>query len=303
VTPASVTVQTPAKINLCLGVGPARPDGYHPLATVYQAVGLFDRLEAAPAGPGEVTLRLDTPLPDVPTDEGNLAVRAARLLAARTGATAGAHLRLRKDIPVAGGMAGGSSDAAAALVACNTLWRTGLSLAQLQHVAADLGMDVPFCLGGGTAVGSGRGERVEALSTPGTYHWVLALAHGGLSTPAVYAETDRLRAGSDVPEPVVPADLLDALRAGDAKALGRALCNDLQPAALAMRPELADVLACGAAAGSLGAVVSGSGPTCVFLAADAAHAAEIEAALVEAGACREVRHATGPAPGARTVAA
>lgn len=308
---AGVTVQVPAKINLSLAVGPPRADGYHALATVYQAIDLFDRVSVVPAPPGEVTLELAddvhgeggavTPedLAELPTDERNLAVRAARLLARRTGTAAGARLRLHKTIPVAGGMAGGSADAAAALVACNVLWRTRLGTRDLQRLAAELGSDVPFCLVGGTAVGSGQGERVAPAEGPGTYHWVVAITGGGLSTPGVYAQADRLRAGCAVPEPVVPAALTDALRAGDPKALGRALANDLQPAALSLRPDLADLLEQGKACGALGAVVSGSGPTCVFLAGDAEHARDVGAGL--AGACRAVHLATGPVPGARVV--
>jgi 4-diphosphocytidyl-2-C-methyl-D-erythritol kinase len=321
----SVTVQAPAKINLSLGVGPPRDDGYHSLATVYQAVSMFDRVQASPAPAGEFSVEVtacagdsgdvgdaddaadpaadprNPSLAGVPTGADNLAVRAARLLADHTGVTAGAHLRLGKSIPVAGGLAGGSTDAAAALVACNVLWGTDLPAEDLQHLAARLGSDVPFCLVGGTATGSGRGEEVSPALGQGTYHWVLAVAAQGLSTPAVYAEVDRLRGGSDVPEPKIPDALMNALRSGDAKALGPALTNDLEPAAVLLRPELGELLRLGEACGALGAMVSGSGPTCAFLANDEAHALDICMGLASAGSCQGVHRVTGPVPGARVV--
>jgi 4-diphosphocytidyl-2-C-methyl-D-erythritol kinase len=317
----SVTVQAPAKINLSLGVGPPRDDGYHGLATVYHAVSLFDRVEASPAPAGAFSIEVaayagDGPGGDgagasaafrgprvdgVPTGDDNLAVRAARMLADHTGADVGAHLRLGKSIPVAGGLAGGSTDAAAALVACNALWGTDLPSEDLQRLAARLGSDVPFCLLGGTATGSGRGEEVSPALVQGSYHWVLAVADDGLSTPAVYAEIDRLRAGSDVPEPSVPDALMSALRAGDAKALGPAMSNDLEPAAVRLRPELGELLRLGEACGALGGMVSGSGPTCVFLANDEAHALDICMGLASAGSSQGVHRVSGPVPGARVV--
>jgi 4-diphosphocytidyl-2-C-methyl-D-erythritol kinase len=310
---SSVTVRTPAKINLSLAVGPTRPDGYHPLATVYQAVGLYDHVTAAPAADGAVTIEVSAErtdglvrVSDVPTDERNLAVRAARLLAGHAGSTEGARLHVRKGIPVAGGLAGGSSDAAAALVACNVLWRTGLDEPDLVRLAADLGSDVPFCVLGGTAVGRGRGELVSRVPTGGRFHWVLALDADGMSTPAVYGELDRLRAAGGNDEAGgsagvdVPTDLLDALREGDVPALGKALANDLQPAALSVRPELAGVLRLAPTVEAEGVLVSGSGPTCVFLARDAEHAQQVCARLSQAG-CTAVC-AEGPVPGAEVVA-
>jgi 4-diphosphocytidyl-2-C-methyl-D-erythritol kinase len=322
----SVTVQAPAKINLSLGVGPPRDDGYHSLATVYHAVSLFDRVQASPAPAGEFSVEVGAYTSDgddadatgdlanpadsrgpslagVPTGDDNLAVRAARLLAEHTGVDAGAHLRLGKSIPVAGGLAGGSTDAAAALVACNVLWGTDLPPEKLEQLAARLGSDVPFCLVGGTATGSGRGEEVSPALVQGSYHWVLAVASDGLSTPAVYAEVDRLRTGSDVPEPSVPDALMNALRTGDAKALGPALTNDLEAAAVLLRPELGELLRLGEACGALGAMVSGSGPTCAFLANDEAHALDICMGLASAGSCHGVHRVTGPVPGARVVGA
>ena len=139
-------------------------------------------------------------------------------------------------IPVAGGMAGGSADAAGALLACDALWGTGLTRRDLLELAAELGSDVPFGLVGGTAIGLGRGERLMPALARGHFDWVFALADGALSTPRVYAECDRLRAGRVLPEPRVSDDLMTALRAGNAAALGRALRNDLQPAACSLRP-------------------------------------------------------------------
>jgi 4-diphosphocytidyl-2-C-methyl-D-erythritol kinase len=296
-----VVVRAPAKVNLHLSVGPLREDGYHDLATVFHAVALYDELTAAPAAELTVQVRGEGAA-SVPTDDGNLAVRAVRLLAAETGNDPAVALELDKGIPVAGGCAGGSADAAAALVACDALWGTGLSREHLAALGAQLGSDVPFALFGGTALGAGRGESLTSVLCTGAYAWVLALADGGLSTPAVYGELDRLRAEA---APVVagdPAETLAALRTGDAVALGRVLSNDLQGAALSLRPELARVLAAGRALGALGAVVSGSGPTVALLAHDEGHAAALGQALLAEGVCRSVRVAGGPAAGARVVA-
>jgi len=309
---SSVTVRTPAKINLSLVAGPTRADGFHHLATVYQAVGLYDHVTASPADHGEVTIEVSADgdeglvrVSDVPADERNLAVRAARLLAGHARTDAGVRLHVRKGIPVAAGLAGGSSDAAAALVACNRLWHTALTEPDLVRLAADLGSDVPFCLLGGTAVGRGRGELVGQVPARGPFHWVLALDPHGLSTPAVYGELDRLRAEAGYDEAAglagmdVPSALLEALRDGDVSAVGRALTNDLQPAALSLRPELAGLLRKSANVGVEGALVSGSGPTCAFLARDESHAQQVVTGLSRAG-CIAVC-TTGPVPGARVV--
>lgn len=298
--PRYVTVEVPAKVNLQLAVGPVREDGYHEVVTVYLAVSIFDRVRASTAG--TVTVEVVGPQADrVPVDEGNLAVRAARLLAERAGVTSGARLWIRKEIPVAGGMAGGSADAAAALVACDRLWNLGLTPGELMELGAELGSDVPFALHGGVALGSGRGERLRPLRAGRTFGWVLVPAEGGLSTPAVYAECDRIRAETGW-RPVPPrADekLIAALERGDAPALGHALANDLEPAALRLDPALARTLAAGRRLGALGALVSGSGPTCAFLAEDVAHAAALSRALTAAG--HPAIHAGGPAPGPRVV--
>jgi 4-diphosphocytidyl-2-C-methyl-D-erythritol kinase len=271
-----VTVRSPAKVNLCLGVGPVRPDGYHPLATVYQAIGLFDEVTVRPATRTSLRVVGDgVDVSAVPVDGANLALRAVDLLATRHGVTDGVEVTVRKRIPVAGGLAGGSTDAAATLVACDELWGTGTSLDDMLALAGRLGSDVPFCIVGGTAAGSGRGEVVTAVPTRGGYWWVLALDHEGLSTPEVYREFDRLHAEVPAPDPMVPDPLLTALRAGDVKALGGSLSNDLQEPALRLRPDLERVLRLGEQASAHGALVSGSGPTCLFLAESREQAEEI----------------------------
>ncbi|MFD7441015.1 4-(cytidine 5'-diphospho)-2-C-methyl-D-erythritol kinase [Streptomyces sp. NPDC059909] len=293
----SVTVRVPAKVNVQLAVGAARVDGYHDLANVFLAVGLYDEVTVTPAD--ELTITCSGPGADqVPLDRTNLAARAAELLAARRGIDPAVHIHIAKDIPVAGGMAGGSADGAGALLACDALWSTGASKAELLDICAELGSDVPFSLVGGAALGTGRGERLTELPVGGAFHWVFAVADGGLSTPAVYREFDRLNAGVDVPVPVASPMLLDALRTGDATALAGALVNDLQPAALSLRPSLADTLRAGTDAGALAGLVSGSGPTTAFLAKDADAAEQISEALQSSGTCRSARVAAAPAPGA-----
>lgn len=297
---SSVTVRVPAKVNLQLSVGPVRPDGYHELATVFQAVGLYDEVIARSSDRPGVTLTLSGEGEgSLPLDDRNLAVRAAKLLAERAGVEANVALHIHKSIPIAGGMAGGSADAAGALLACDTLWRLGTPREELSALAAELGSDVPFALHGGTAIGTGRGENLTPVLSRGDFHWVFALADGGLSTPAVYRECDRLRAGRSVPDPYVSDMLMQAVRAGDAVLLGKALHNDLQAAALSLRPALALVLEIGEDFGSLGGLVSGSGPTCAFVARDEEHSLDIAVALTASGVCRTVRRASGPVPGAR----
>ncbi|MDN3293077.1 4-(cytidine 5'-diphospho)-2-C-methyl-D-erythritol kinase [Streptomyces ficellus] len=296
----SITVRVPAKVNVQLAVGAARPDGFHDLANVFLAVSLYDEVTVTPAD----ELRITCSGPDagqVPLDASNLAARAAMALAARYGITPDVHVHIAKDIPVAGGMAGGSADGAGALLACDALWGTGASRDELLAICAELGSDVPFSLIGGAALGTGRGERLTPLEVGGTFHWVFAVADGGLSTPAVYGEFDRLAAGADVPEPAASPALLDALRTGDAAALAGALANDLQAAALSLRPSLADTLAAGTAAGALAGLVSGSGPTTAFLVKDEDAARTVAEALLASGTCRTARVATSPAPGARVL--
>ncbi|THA26016.1 4-(cytidine 5'-diphospho)-2-C-methyl-D-erythritol kinase [Streptomyces sp. RKND-216] len=294
----TVTVRVPAKVNVQLAVGPPRVDGFHDLANVFLAVGLHDEVTATPAD----TFRLTCTGPDadaVPLDPTNLAARAADALATHHGiATPGVHLHIAKDIPVAGGMAGGSADAAGALLACDTLWNLHTPHPDLLSLCADLGSDVPFSLLGGAALGRGRGELLTPLDVGGTFHWVFAVADGGLSTPAVYRECDRLRGTADVPEPQASPALLTALRKGDPHALAGALANDLQAAALSLRPSLADTLRAGKSAGALAGLVSGSGPTCAFLTEDAATAETVADALRRSGTCRTARPTTSPTPGA-----
>ncbi|MEV1287201.1 4-(cytidine 5'-diphospho)-2-C-methyl-D-erythritol kinase [Micromonospora sp. NPDC049679] len=298
----SVKVRVPAKINLHLGVGPLRPDGFHELNTVYHAISIYDELTARRGDTLTLTMEGEG-AGQLALDESNLVIRAARALAAHTRMPAHARLHLRKQIPLAGGLAGGSADAAAALVACDALWGTGLTREELAAIAAPIGSDVPFLLFGGTALGTGHGENVSpVLARPTTWHWVVAIADSGLATPAVYHELDRLRAESAAPAPLAAADdLLAALRQRDPAVLGAALGNDLQAAAMALRPALVDVLKAGQAAGALAGIVSGSGPTCVFLAADAAHADRIAAELTAAEVCRDARTAHGAVPGARMI--
>jgi 4-diphosphocytidyl-2-C-methyl-D-erythritol kinase len=299
--PEPVTVRVPAKVNLHLSVGPPREDGYHDLVTVFHAVSLYDEVTATPArdlslgitGEGAGAL---------PLDQDNLVWRAAVLLAERAGVQPAVRLDVAKGIPVAGGLAGGSADAAATLVACDALWGTGMDRVDLLELAAELGSDVAFSLTGGTALGTGRGERLTPVLAAGRWHWVLAVAGDGLSTPTVYGELDRLRADLDLAPTGEPDRLINALRAHDPDALGTLLANDLQAPALALRPELRRTLRAGGDLGALGGIVSGSGPTCAFLSRSREAAVRLGAALAGAGVCRTVRVAYGPVPGARIVA-
>ncbi|WP_460826742.1 4-(cytidine 5'-diphospho)-2-C-methyl-D-erythritol kinase [Nostocoides australiense] len=289
-----VCVRVPAKVNLELRVGPPRPDGFHSLATVYQAVSLFDTIEVSADRDWGIEV-VGRTAAGVPTDESNLALRAAHALADAAGIDRPVRIRVTKEIPVAGGMAGGSADAAGALLACHRLWGLDLSPAELAAIAAGLGSDIPFLLAGGTALGGGRGERVVPTATRGTYHWVFALSDEGLSTPAVYAECDRLRGAAPVPQPEPSADLLAALSFGNAEAVADAMGNDLQEAALSMQPALAGVLEAGLSFGALAGIVSGSGPTLAFLCRDAESAIDLAVSLTASGAAADVRKAHGPA--------
>lgn len=287
-----ITVRVPAKVNLQLSVGPLRDDGFHDLVNVFQAVSLFDEVTASESDRVEVVCDHA----DVPLGADNLAVRAAHALAPGRGV----RLEIKKTIPIAGGMAGGSADAAAALVACNALWNLGRTREELMEIGGTLGSDVPFALLGGTAVGVGKGEVLTPMEVSGTFHWVFALADGGLSTPQVYGECDRIReaTGEQAAWPILSDPLAKALAEGDAEALGAALVNDLQPAAIMLRRSLHRTLDEGRELGALGALVSGSGPTCAFLAADEMHAREIAVSLT---GCREAVVASGPVPGAAIV--
>ena len=346
-----VTARAPAKVNLVLKVGERRPDGYHDLATVFHAVGLDEQVTVADGPPGVRVTVEGEGAGRVPTGPDNLAVRAVVALAQEVGvdlASRGVDVAIAKAVPVAAGLAGGSADAAATLVALDALWGTGLDRERLRDVAAGLGSDVPFGLTGGTAVGTGRGELLAPVLGRGAYSWVLAFAEGGLSTPRVYAELDRMRGAAPrtgrrtaahlrpVPVPVpdvsrpalhpvgrdertgagrpgtgrmrtdagavgVPPAVLGALRTGDPVTLGAALDNDLQAAAIALLPALRGCLDVGMERGALGAVVSGSGPTCAFLTRDPEHSVDLAVALTATGVCRAVVRVPGPVPGASLV--
>ncbi|WNM25029.1 4-(cytidine 5'-diphospho)-2-C-methyl-D-erythritol kinase [Demequina capsici] len=308
--PRTVTVRAPGKVNLQLAVGARREDGYHPLVTVFQAVALYETVTATArdderftltvSGASNLALDPDT----VPLDESNLALRAARAVAERYGISEGIDLQILKGVPVAGGMAGGSADAAAAVVACAEAWDVGASREELHRICAELGADVPFCLHGHTAVGLGRGDELSPAMTHGQFHWVLATQAEGLSTPAVFAELDRSIAAGErtVAEPTIDDAVMSALMAGDAKALGAALSNDLQGPALALAPHLRDVLDAALDADALGAIVSGSGPTVAALARSRQHALAIAAHLTAEGVAGAVLTAAGPAPGATVLA-
>lgn len=296
----SVTVRVPGKVNLYLGVGDQRPDGYHELTTVFHAVSLSDEVTVRNAD--VLSLRLTGEgAAEVPTDERNLAWQAAELMAGHVGRAPDVDITIDKSIPVAGGMAGGSADAAAVLVAINELWELGVPRRDLHTMAAELGSDVPFALHGGTALGTGRGEDLTTVLARTTFHWVLAFGAAGLSAAAVYAEIDRLREAGEPPRLSDPEPLLAALSAGDPHQLAPLLGNDLQPAALSLEPGLRRTLRAGAEAGALAGIVSGSGPTCAFLCASAGAAVDVGTELAGAGVCRTVRVASGPVHGARVV--
>lgn len=302
---ASVHVKAPGKINVFLKVGAIDDSGYHDVAIAYQAVSLYEdvRVTEAPDFAIEVTGSVE--LSRVPLDGSNIAIKAARMLAARTGYTGGAHISIEKHVPVTGGMGGGSADAAATLLACDALWGTDLPREELLDLARKLGADVPFAFTGGTAIGTGRGDELSPALAKGSFHWVLALAEFGLSTPAVYRELDehRTRHAQDIypadPRPTVETNVLQALRAGDAHMLADAMYNDLQAPALHLEPSLSDVLELGEQNGALAGIVSGSGPTVAFLTADVDSALELQVAL-SASRLNVVR-ATGPVHGARIV--
>jgi 4-diphosphocytidyl-2-C-methyl-D-erythritol kinase len=294
----AVHVRAPGKINLALRVGPTGQDGYHKLVTVFQAVTLYEDVVAA-EDPDILVSVSGRQADDVPVDRRNLAVRAARLLADATGVRSGVHLHLTKAVPTAGGMGGGSADAAAALLACDLLWGTGLARDELAELAAELGADVPFALTGLTAVGTGRGDLLTPVLAHGTLHWVLALQDTGLATPAVFARFDELQPSPAEPE--VSHPLMAALRSGDPSALAPHLQNDLEAAAVDLNPRIGDVLAAAAGGGALAQLVSGSGPTVVALAAGPGHAQTIATKLRAAGVADDVLVVSGPAPGARVV--
>lgn len=296
-----VRVRAPGKLNLFFEVGDVQDDGYHDVASAYQAVSLYEDVWAEPASDFSVSVSGTVDVSGVPADDRNLALRAARLVAAQIGYEGGVHLEIVKQVPVAGGMGGGSADAAAALVACDALWGAELGMAELQHLAARLGADVPFSLMGGTAIGTGRGDELSPALAKGRFDWVVVPSDAGLSTPDVYRHLDVLRAESGLVRaprpPAVDVAVLQALRAGDPTALAEHTRNDLQVAALSLRPELRETLEVGERAGALAGMVSGSGPTLAFLAEDPESALELQVVLSAAG--YEALHVHGPVHGAR----
>ena len=317
---SDVSVSAPGKVNLFLALGAARPDGYHPLNTVFAQIGLSetvtvtplqslattapqpapvsaqpastapvssassapaqsDSAPAAQTGSPRIELALTRPDSNVPLDHTNLAYRAAQAVAQQASqrglATSDVHILLDKAVPVAGGMAGGSADAAATLKACNEFWQVGLSLEELAQLGAQLGADVPFGLYGGVALGTGRGDLIEPLkAAPGPYYWTFALQDDGLSTAAVFKHFDatvQAPPAADMP----PEQLLVALEAGDVAEVSRHIRNDLQATAIELRPELGQLIDLAERAGALVAMVSGSGPTVAALSSSRAAAERV----------------------------
>jgi 4-diphosphocytidyl-2-C-methyl-D-erythritol kinase len=298
-----VTVKVPAKVNLQLSVGPRESDGYHNLVTVFQAVSIFDEvtLTKSHEGSGVTIAVTGDQTHGVPEDGSNLAVKAAQLIAEKFDFIADVHIEVKKSIPVAGGMAGGSADAAATLVGMDALFKLEATREELLALGSELGSDVPFLILGGTAIGTGRGDQLTAALSRGTYHWVFALSTVGLSTPAVYSECDRMRAEREIAAPKVSDALMQALLAADPEAVGQSLVNDLQSAASSLRPALTLILEVGRDYGALGAIVSGSGPTVAFLVADEESGLDLAVALTASGVVGSVARATGPVPGARVI--
>ena len=299
----SVTVRVPAKVNLQLAVGPREADGFHNLVTVFQAISIYDDVTITKSAPSNgITISIiGDHTHGVPADATNLAVKAAQLIADDYDFVIDAHIEVNKSIPVAGGMAGGSADAAAVIVGVNELYELEMSREEMHEFGSQLGSDVPFMISGGTAIGQGRGDQLTAALSRGTYHWVLALSTVGLSTPAVYQECDRLRAGLDIAAPQTSDALMQSLLAADSKAVGQALHNDLQSAACSLRPALTLVLDVGEEYGALGSIVSGSGPTVAFLVADEEQGLDLAVALTSSGVVGSVARAYGPVHGAKVI--
>ena len=299
----SVTVRVPAKVNLQLSVGPKEADGYHNLVSVFQAISIFDdvTIKLTEPGTGLTIAVTGEQIHGVPADAKNLAAKAVALISKEYDLTVDAQIEIKKSIPVAGGMAGGSADAAATIVAIDYLYSLGMSREEMADIAAKLGSDVPFMLNGGTAIGTGHGDQLTSALSRGTYHWVLALSTHGLSTPAVYAECDRLRTGLEIVEPQTNEALMQALLAADAQSVGAHLVNDLQPAACSLRPALRLILDVGQEYGALGALVSGSGPTVAFLVADEEAGLDLTVALTSSGVVGSVVRAYGPVAGAKVI--
>jgi 4-diphosphocytidyl-2-C-methyl-D-erythritol kinase len=298
-----VVTRVPGKVNLQLSVGPLGSDGFHEVTTVFQAISLFDDVSVSEGKPGAgVSISISGQTASgVPVDASNLAVRAANLMIKEFEISPDLEIKLKKEIPVAGGMAGGSADAAGVIVGLDSLFNLGLSRVEMEKIGSQIGSDVPFSISGGVANGTGRGDQITPALAKGSYTWVLALSSQGLSTPAVYQECDRLREGLSIATPQVSEALMQALRAGDANALGKSLLNDLQAAACSLRPALRLVLDVGNDYGALGGIVSGSGPTVAFLVADEEHAMDLTVALSSSGVVSSLVRAIGPAHGARII--
>ena len=298
-----VVVRVPAKVNLQLSVGPLGADGFHDVVSVFQAISIFDDVTVRYGKDGTgITLSVSgSTAHGVPTDSSNLAYKAAQLMIDRYDAAPDLEIHLKKEIPVAGGMAGGSADAAGVIVGIDALCDLSLSRDEMERIATELGSDVPFSIAGGIAVGLGRGDQLTPALARGTYHWVVAMSGSGLSTPAVYRECDRLREGREISNPRTSDSLLQALRAADARGVGDFLTNDLQAAACSLRPALRLVLDVGEEYGALGGIVSGSGPTVVFLVEDEERALDLTVALSASGVVSSVLRAYGPVHGARVV--
>ncbi len=298
-----VVTRVPGKVNLQLSVGPLGADGFHEVTTVFQAISLFDDVTVTEGkvGSGTTISVTGQTANGVPADASNLAIRAAQLMMKEFELSPDLEIKLKKEIPVAGGMAGGSADAAGVIVGLDSLYELGLSRDEMEKIASQIGSDVPFSLSGGVAIGTGRGDQITTALAKGSYTWVLALSSQGLSTPAVYQECDRLREGLSIASPQVSEPLMQALRAGDSKALGKSLLNDLQAAACSLRPALRLVLDVGIDYGALGGIVSGSGPTVAFLVSDEEHAMDLTVALSASGVVSSITRAVGPAHGARII--
>lgn len=296
----SVTVRAAGKVNIYLGVGPREFSGFHNLATVFQSVNIYDEVTAEEAEEFSIVAQ-GIFASQIPTDQTNLVWSATKLIAAACGREPHVKLTINKSIPIAAGMAGGSADAAATLLACNALWNAGIPRDQLDAMASELGSDVPFMLHGGCAIGTSRGDVLAPVMTRGVFHWVFGTFNDGLSTAAVYERTDNLRGPDFSNAPNVPAEVLSAITQGDSAALGLLLRNDLQTAAITMKPVLSGALEFGLDHGALGAIVSGSGPTCAFLVKDEIAAIDLVVALSSSGLVDNAVRAHGPVHGARLV--
>ena len=297
----TVEIQVPAKVNLQLSVGPKKADGYHEVVTVFQAISLTDTLRISHADQFGISIKGDF-TNGVPLDKSNLVYKAVELMSEKFDTDKTIHIEINKNIPVAGGMAGGSADAAATLLGIDALYGLGLSKDELGEVARKLGSDVPFMLHGGTAVGRGHGDEITPALSRGNYYWVIAVSSNGLSTPAVYGECDRLRTGLDIKDPTLNDELLQALLSGDSTRVGKSLNNDLQAAAISLRPALRLILDTGQEYGALGGIVSGSGPSVAFLVADEDHSLDLAVALTSSGVVGSVARAQGPVSGAKVIA-